>query len=289
MIEHILSAAVAKAGAVFSGVGGALATSALLVAALMTMEIALVGWRRSSLRRLTTGGASITLDMLCALLVLSNLALLIGTVLSFGLVYLLVQTLKVHFGLNMLDHAGHPVLAYGLYILALDFSNYWMHRWMHHSNRLWQIHRFHHGATEMTMLTALRDHPLERALLHGVNAIPTALLGIPPVHYVGAQLAMQGLGYLKHSNLLSDWGPLGRWVIQSPAAHRVHHSTEPQDHNCNFASIFQFWDVLFGTARLPRRGQEIPIGVDGEPNPSNPLRALWRTTKTFYATLLPRH
>lgn len=288
ILNHVLPVALTRLAAIFSGIPRVLASSALLSGVLLVGEVALVGWTRSSLRRLTSGTPSTNLDIISALLVLSNLALLVGTVLSFGVIYLLASTFKTFFGFNLLDHFCNTPFSYFLYILSLDFANYWTHRWLHSSSVLWKVHLFHHSATEMTILNTLRDHPLERALVHGVNAIPAALLGVPPVFHIGVQLAMEALGYLKHSNFHSDWGPIGYWVIQSPAAHRLHHSTDSRYHNCNFASIFQFWDVMFGTAKQSRSGQFLPIGVAGEPPFPNPFHYLLRVTIIFYTTLFAR-
>ncbi|WIW00286.1 sterol desaturase family protein [Kinneretia aquatilis] len=265
-------------------IGESLLISAGILLSLMLVEIALIGWARSSLKRLLSGSASARTDLVSAILVLSNISLLLGTLLFFGLIYLMQSWLRTHIDLRLLDHVQQPWLAYVFFIAALDFSNYWTHRLMHRIGPLWEIHKYHHSADEMTMLTALRDHPMERALLHGINAIPVAMLGMPPEHYLGAQLALQGLGFLKHSNLNNTWGHIGTWVIQSPAAHRLHHSADPRDYNCNFASVFQFWDVLFGTARNTTATEigNTRIGLNEEPWSETPLRAMTQVVQSFY-------
>jgi hypothetical protein len=70
--------------------------------------------------------------------------------------------------------------------------------------------KFHHAATGMAMLNGLRDHPLERAMVHGFNAVPTAMLGVLPEHYLAAQLWLQTLGFLKRGNFDSNWASAGR-------------------------------------------------------------------------------
>ncbi len=279
---------IAKLQTMFAGVGGSIVVSMTLVAAMMLVEIGMKGWQASSLSRLLRSGSSALTDVVSALLVLTNAGLILGTVLFFGLVYLLQTTLKQSLDLRWLEHVGPPWLAYALFIVALDFSNYWTHRWMHRFAPLWEIHKFHHCATEMTMLTALRDHPMERALLHGVNAVPAALLGMPAEHYIAAQLALQALGFAKHSNWHSNWGWVGRWLIQSPGAHRLHHSNDPSHYNCNFASVFQFWDVLFGTAKHPAIGtvEGVRIGLSEDALPSGPLASMIAVVRGFYGRLL---
>ena len=54
-------------------------------------------------------------------------------------------------------------------------------------------------------------------------------------------------GLLVHSNWEHDWGVIGKYVLVSPAAHRIHHSEKKQHFNKNFGGTFIFWDRLFGT------------------------------------------
>ncbi len=286
-IYYLFDYMIIRLTTIFSGVGQSFVTTALLLVVLFGFESIRIGWPRSSLRRLITGGRSAAIDLVSSVMVLSNLALLVGTVLSFGLIYVVTSHLKSSLGLRLLPHDSHPLIAYFLFIVVLDFMNYWAHRLMHRSPRLWHVHKFHHAATGMTMLNALRDHPLERTMVHGFNAVPTAMLGVPPEHYLAAQLLLQALGFLKHSNFDSNWGWVGRWLIQSPRAHRLHHGNRPEYFDCNFASIFQFWDVLFGTALQSNDSTTITIGLP-EPEPQeSPIRAIWRTAKDFYASLRP--
>lgn len=281
LFEKILN----KLTLVFSGVDEAIALSAVLVAFLMSIEVVSIGWRRSSLRNLINGGTTSVLDAVTAILVLTNVALVMGFVLSFGTLYLIGHTLKGVWGIGLLNYDSYPITGFFLYILFLDFSNYWAHRWMHKSPRLWLIHRFHHSATDMTMLTALRDHPLERSFLHCVNAVPAGLLGIPPEQYLLISIIMQAIGFLKHSNFNSGWGFLGRWIIQSPLAHRLHHSSNLAHHDCNFASIFQFWDVLFKTARESNEEEIIHIGVSDWPSSTSLTKAYLDVTISFYSSI----
>lgn len=286
-ILDLLNFLIVRLTTVFSGIGQVFVTTALLLAVLYGIEIVKIGWHRSSLRRLITIGHSATIDLVSSVMVLSNLAMLAGTVLSFGLIYVITSHLKSSLGLRLLPHDSHPLISYLLFIVILDFLNYWAHRLMHRSKRLWHVHKFHHAATDMTMLTALRDHPLERAMVHGFNAVPTAMLGVPPEQYLVAQLLLQALGFLKHSNFDSNWGWVGRWLIQSPRAHRLHHSDRHEHFDYNFASIFQFWDVLFGTALQSNDSEAITIGLPEPVRSEGPIRAILTTSKDFYASLRP--
>jgi sterol desaturase/sphingolipid hydroxylase (fatty acid hydroxylase superfamily) len=78
---------------------------------------------------------------------------------------------------------------------------------------------------------------------------------------VAVNLLVLGLGFLIHSRIDSDWGWIGRWVVQSPTHHRLHHvldiSTRPVGH----FSMTPIWDRLFGTWRGDA-DQSLVIGVD---------------------------
>jgi len=53
--------------------------------------------------------------------------------------------------------------------------------------------------------------------------------------------------YLVHSNLTTDYGWIGRWLLVSPRMHRLHHATDPKYYNKNFTFDLVLWDRLFGS------------------------------------------
>ena len=57
---------------------------------------------------------------------------------------------------------GIPIILTGFVaVFAGDFIGYWRHR-LEHSQWLWPSHAIHHSDTEMTWLTLLRFHPINR-------------------------------------------------------------------------------------------------------------------------------
>lgn len=251
-----------------------LALAAAVVAAVILLELLFVPWRESSLRRLLAWSVSARTDLLAFALVETNLSLFLGMAMFFGVTYVAQhQIVRVGAALGPLTIAS-PVLAMVVFFVVIDFANYWTHRFCHRVPLLWTIHRYHHSAPEMTVLTAGRDHPMERALASMVSALPTALLAVPAEQFFVLMLLAKAVGLLKHSNVLSNWGVVGRWLFQSPAAHRIHHSIDPAHHNTNYASLFQFWDVLFGTALHPSvaEARAVRMGVDDDDGQQPPLR-----------------
>ena len=265
-----------------------LAVAIGLVICVLLLELTFVSWRDSSLRRLMQRSATVRTDALAFFLVETNLGLFIGMAMFFGVTYL-VQRQVVAIGATVGPwRIGSPWLVLVVYFVVNDLANYWTHRLCHQVPMLWHIHRYHHSAPEMTVLTAARDHPMERAFASLVSAVPAALLAVPAEQFLVLMLLAKAVGLLKHSNLMSTWGWFGRFVIQSPAAHRIHHSIDPVHHNRNFASLFQFWDVLFRTAYNPRpdEARAVRLGVEGDDGQTPALRYLMQIFVGF-ARFLP--
>jgi sterol desaturase/sphingolipid hydroxylase (fatty acid hydroxylase superfamily) len=152
-----------------------------------------------------------------------------------------------------------------------DFGIYAMHRAMH-SPALWRYHAVHHSAEEMDWLVAVRFHPVELVLMQSASVFPLYVLGFSAeaLGLYGAVHAWQSL--LVHSNTRFRLGPL-RYIFVSPAFHHWHHANERQAYDKNFASLFAFWDVLFGTLHLPVGLRPNAFGVD-ERIPAGPVELL---------------
>jgi len=52
-----------------------------------------------------------------------------------------------------------------------------------------------------------------------------------------------------------------RYVIASPTFHRWHHSNEPEAIDKNFAGLFAFIDLAFGTFYMPDQKQPTRFGI----------------------------
>ena len=65
---------------------------------------------------------------------------------------------------------------------------------------------------------------------------------------------------LSHSGLNWNLGWIGKYILISPAAHRIHHSKADEHFNKNFGSFFIWWDLMFGTYHYTK--ESIEIGVE---------------------------
>jgi len=102
-------------------------------------------------------------------------------------------------------------------------------------------------------------------------------------------------GYnLRHSHIWLSYGPRwSRWFI-SPAQHQIHHSRKPEHIDRNMGFMFAVWDRLFGTLYVPVEEEELPLGLEGEPEGNfataadcyiRPFRACFRRHPALTAIL----
>lgn len=225
--------------------------SAALAAAILLFECACLGWPRSSLRALLRDGSgSVRNDLWTFLLLGLGLGWPLSQLALLGLPEATKQTLQ-HWAGALPADAGPPLAVALAWFVIYDFLLYWLHRWSHTVPALWALHAYHHSAGEMTVLTRFRFHPLEAALYTVVFAATLAWLPVPRLYLLALMGASIAHTCLKHSRLTGDWGWLGRYLLASPASHHVHHSRDEAHFGSNYATTFQFWDICFGSHRLP--------------------------------------
>ena len=233
----------------------------LALAGAYLAELLFVGWPRSSLKMLRKPSASVRMDVVTIVMQLLLPQRYLGYVLSFGLLY------AIDIGTRHLDHLSATRLlpAWGLQIFCViafqSFLRYWMHRLEHVIPALWALHKFHHSAESLSVLTSARTTQLTRGIEAALVFAPAALLTnatapvpsidspafIVAVIYFVYNTFMGINGYLVHSNLTTDYGWIGRWLLVSPRMHRLHHAKSPSYQNKNFTFDLVIWDRLFGT------------------------------------------
>lgn len=164
---------------------------------------------------------------------------------------------------------------YLAWLLASDLGLYVAHRLMHRFDPLWKLHRLHHAAEELNILTGFRIS-LGEQFFNGLVmfAIVSLLLGIPtPEKALMISLVMGTLDALHHSELPWDFGLLD-YLFVSPRFHRMHHSASRSDHDANYSVVFSFWDYLFGSVspryRAARKSSdEVELGLKNAPEALN--------------------
>jgi sterol desaturase/sphingolipid hydroxylase (fatty acid hydroxylase superfamily) len=148
----------------------------------------------------------------------------------------------------------NPGLAGGRYLGA-----YWGHRWSHQWSFLWSFHSVHHSATELDWLVNSRAHPFDMVFTRFCGLVPMYVLGLAQPTAVTADLTPfiymifgNFWSFVIHANLNLRLGFLEK-IIASPAFHHWHHTN--QHHrliNKNYAAIFPFYDMIFGSFFPPK-------------------------------------
>jgi len=155
-----------------------------------------------------------------------------------------------------------PAVSFLLYLIVLDFVDYWMHRGQHRLRWWWALHALHHSQRKMSFWADDRNHLLDSLIIDAAKAAVALAIGVEPGQFVGLVIAERVLQSVQHANLPWTYGPLG-YLLVSPVFHRVHHGIgvghEGRRHGCNFSVLFPVWDLLFGTADY-RRAVE-PTGI----------------------------
>ena len=147
--------------------------------------------------------------------------------------------------------------------VVMDLSTYAVHRLFHAQRWLWLMHSVHHSDAEVDVSTSIRHHPVEVAIDVAVKLGLYLLLGLPLWIEAARTLLINPLSMAQHANIAYPaWveRPL-RWLLVTPAMHRVHHLPEAPATDSNYGQCFSFWDRIFGTYRAPDPGREPRFGL----------------------------
>jgi sterol desaturase/sphingolipid hydroxylase (fatty acid hydroxylase superfamily) len=227
------------------------------------LECAQTGWKRSSLRKLVGERTpSIKTDLAIFVLGQTHIFNLLGKMMMLGVSMLsgawLYEQLHSATGYTVNAATLPFLLQIAIYFFVYTFFDYWTHR-LDHSRYFWPLHRFHHSAEEFCVLTAGREHPAAFTSTFFIN-LPLAVLGAPPAAMLYVNVVVIALGFLIHSRIESHWGWIGRWVVQSPNSHRLHHKLDMSSPTGHYA-LAPIWDRLFGTWG-GEADPVLPIGVE---------------------------
>ncbi len=146
-----------------------------------------------------------------------------------------------------------PLLAMAIYIVVLDFFEYWRHRFQHEFRWWWALHSLHHAQEHMTFWTDDRNHVLDDVLAAAWLAGLAVLIGVPPGQFPIILMVLRLAESLSHANARIHFGRIGERLIVSPRFHRLHHGLlSVGASGKNYAVLLPVWDWVFGTADFRR-------------------------------------
>ena len=129
-----------------------------------------------------------------------------------------------------------------------------------HSRFLWDMHKSHHSAEELNLITNFRSHPLELGIRNIFYAFPIAILGVSPSVYLVYSAFTGFLVLMQHSEI--DWNMpfVEKYLFIGASGHRIHHSVDPLHYNTNLGFLV-LWDRLFRTFHYEEKAK-VRFGLD---------------------------
>jgi sterol desaturase/sphingolipid hydroxylase (fatty acid hydroxylase superfamily) len=185
---------------------------------------------------------------------------------------------------------GRPVATFLLYVIILDFADYWRHRFSHMLRWWWALHSLHHAQRQMTFWSDDRNHFVDDVIAFIWFTVIALAIGVPPMQFPLVVLLLRLLESLSHANARLAYGAVGERLLISPRFHRAHHGVlAAGQRSCNYGAIFPWWDMLFGTADFTR-----DYAATGDPTGPEELASgsyllqQWTGLRRFAASLAAR-
>ncbi|BFM16694.1 hypothetical protein R50073_28770 [Maricurvus nonylphenolicus] len=183
-----------------------------------------------------------------------------------------------HFSITQLPITGYTII--GCIILA-DLAYYWEHRFLHVNGFGWATHTVHHSSPHFNISVAYRHGPLD-GFFPLFFHLPLAVLGFNPLLIFFSEIFVQVYQTLLHTEAVKKFPRPIEAIMNTPSHHRVHHATNRQYLDKNYAGIFIIWDRMFGT--FAEEKEEVRYGVFPRINSVNPLKVYFHG----YAKLFSR-
>ena len=162
----------------------------------------------------------------------------------------------------------HDWWTWVLLFFADDFAYYWFHRVSHESRVFWASHVVHHSSEHYNLSTALRQTWVP--MTYFPFWLPLLLLGFPPWMVLLAQSWSLIYQFWIHTERIRRLPRALEWVLNTPSHHRVHHGSNDQYLDRNYAGILIVWDRLFGT--FIGEGERVRYGLTKNIETFNPVR-----------------
>lgn len=159
-----------------------------------------------------------------------------------------------------------PLVSLLIYLVVMDFFDYWLHRGQHSFEWWWRLHALHHSQRQMTMWSDNRNHLLDDLIRDLLLVTVAQFIGVAPGQFVAIVAITQLSESFQHANLRLWFGRWGERLWVSPRFHRRHHSIGVGHETpgmklggCNFGVLLPWWDMLFGSANFEQRYD--PTGI----------------------------
>ena len=130
-------------------------------------------------------------------------------------------------------------------LLAVDLLFYSEHRAAHRVRILWAAHQAHHNSQTFNLSTAVRQkwNPWWELIVW----VPLPLLGMPPWMIFTSFSINLLFQFWVHTERIDRMPRWFEYIFNSPSHHRVHHASDADYIDKNYAGILIVWDRMFGS------------------------------------------
>ena len=164
-------------------------------------------------------------------------------------------------------------------VLLADFAYYWEHRMMHRIGIGWATHTVHHSSPHFNMSVAYRFGPLD-AILPIVFSMPIVMLGFDPILVLLSEVFVQVFQTILHTEVIGKLTKPVEYIFNTPSHHRVHHGSNKQYWDKNYAGILIIWDRMLGT--FEPEVEKVIYGISKPINSNNPITVFFHGITRFY-------
>ena len=173
---------------------------------------------------------------------LGNLA--VGTITK-SLVYVTYFYVYDHWRLADFQFNWWPVWVFAF--LAEDMTYYWVHRISHEVRFYWASHMVHHSSPKYNLAAALRQTWTGNLTGGFLFWAWLPLLGVHPFIVFFFQQTSLLYQYWIHTEFIQKMPNWFEQFFNTPSHHRVHHGTDLDYLDTNYAGVLIIWDRIFGS------------------------------------------
>ncbi len=167
-------------------------------------------------------------------------------------------------------------------ILLADFAYYWDHRVMHRIGIGWATHTVHHSSPHFNMSVAYRFGPLD-AVFPIFFSLPIVMLGFNPWMLLFVELFVQSFQAILHTEVIGKLPRPLEYIFNTPSHHRVHHGSNDEYLDKNYAGILIIWDRMLGT--FAEEKEKVVYGITEPINSINPLVVFFHGFTRLYRSM----
>ncbi len=215
----------------------------------------------------------------------------VANVITFGAFFIieiilgLLTVTKLYFWVHQNLSLPHLELNWAtllMCILLADFAYYWEHRMMHRIGIGWATHTVHHSSPHFNMSVAYRFGPLD-AIMPIVFSLPLVMLGFDPILVLLSEVFVQVFQTLLHTEIIGKLTQPIEFIFNTPSHHRVHHGSNRQYWDKNYAGILIIWDRMLGTFEPEK--EKVVYGISEPLDSVNPIKVFFHGIARLFRKL----